>query len=356
MKLPIYKAVIQSEEDVMDFMGFVEQPAHGKTMRFFKPNEKPSFKFNDVRQLVTGVAIATNQPIYRRDDSGEYNMYFDKRTTRELGRRLLQHNFGGNVNINHDHSKIVKSARIDEIFYVDKERGIEAPSEFANQNLQDGSMLITYHIADKKEYEELKKKNLKGFSIEVFIDVERTKFQNQKSNKMKKNQEGFFNHIKSFFSSEDGEQEPKKEFAEAITTDGATIKWEGELTPNETVIYLVAEGEDDILAPEGVHVIAQDDIQLVLTVNAEGVLESREEVEASEEMSDEQQAIEMNSQQIVSLKEELAKEKAKNKEFSKQLEEANTRFENIERMLDGKKKEYRQQPTKSIGQILKNKK
>lgn len=347
MSLPIYKAVIQSEEDVMDFMGFVEQPAHGKSMRFFKPDEKPSFKFNDVRQLVTGVAIATNQPIYRRDDMGEYHMYFDKQTTRELGRRLLQHNFGGNVNINHDHTKIVKSARIDEIFYVDKQRGIEAPQEFADQNLQDGSMLITYHISDKKEYEELKSKNLKGFSIEVFIDVERTNFQNQKTNKMKKNQEGFFKHIKDYFSSEGVEQEPKKEFAEAVTVDGATIRWEGELIPNETVIYLVAEGEEDILAPEGIHVIEQNDIQLMLTVGADGVLMSVEEVEA-DEMSEEQQAIEMNAQQIVALRKENEELKKANKEFYK-------RFENIEKQLDDKpSKKFNQKPTKSVGQAIRS--
>lgn len=331
MKLPMFKAIIKSEEDVMDFMGFVEVPAHGKTMHFFnKVAEKPKYKFEDSKQLVTGVAISVNQPIYRRDDSGEYNMYFDKRTTRELGRRLLQHNFGGNVNINHDHSKLIKSARVDEIFYIDKKRGVEAPNEFKNQNLQDGSMLITYHIADKKEYEELKSMNLQGFSIEVFIDVERTNFEkaNQKTNiKMSEKNKSLFERIKAVFQEE---EENEKQFAEAVTTDGATIKWEGDLA-NGTVVYLVGEGEEDILAPEGTHMISENEKQLIVVIGADGVVESIEEAEAEEMQADETaEAVEFMASKIKELEEKLSVEKERNDANEK-------RFSNIEALIDGKK-------------------
>ena len=348
MAIPIYKAFISSDEDVMDFMGFVEQPAHGKEMMFFNGGKKPKIKhkFNDVRQLVTGVAIATNQPIYRNDASGEYNMYFTKDVTRELGRRMLENNFGGNVNINHDHKQIVKSARIDEIFYVDNSRKFGVPSEFSDQNLQDGSMLITYHIKDKKEYNYIKEKGLNGFSIEVFIDVERTKFQkaNQKSNiKMsKKNKEGFFNAIKSYFDAE----EEEKNFAEAKTVDGVNLKWDGELSPESTVIYITAEGEEDILAPEGVHVITMDDEQLMLTVGADGVLVSVEAVK-EEEMSEVEQSIELMAKQFSKQSNELTKAKETIKAFEQ-------RFENIENQLDGKEKKKEEFKKKnSIGEFLK---
>ena len=345
MSLPIYKAFINSSEDVMDFMGFVEQPAHSKTMRFFNDNNKPRTKhvFNEERQIVTGVAISTNQPIYRRDDSGEYYMYFDKNTTRELGRRLLESNYGGNVNINHDQNQIVKSARIDEIFYIDKSRGIEAPSEFSDQNLQDGSMLISYHIADKKEFKSLKEKNLTGFSIEVFIDLERTKFEkvNHKSNiKMSKNKKSLFERIKEMFD-EDDEQ---KEFAEATTVDGLTLKWDGELTPESTVIYITKEGEEDVLAPEGVHVVAEDDKQLMLTVGADGVLVSLEEVQ-EEEMSEVEEAIELMAKQFSKQSEEFTKAKETIKDYEK-------RFENIETKLDSKKEFKKDIPKKSIGKAI----
>lgn len=353
MTIPIYKAKITSDDDVMDFMGFVEQPAHGKEMRFFKPTDKAKQVFNDERQLVTGVAISTNQLIYRKDASGEYNMYFDKQTTRELGRRLLARNFGGNVNVNHDHNQIVKSARIDEIFYVDKSRGIEAPREFAGQNLQDGSMLITYHIADKKEFQALKEKNLNGLSIEVFIDVERTKFEkaNQKPKiKMKENKsKGFFEKVKALFEEEAQQEEVQKVFAEAVSVDGLNLKWEGDLVASETVVYITSEEEEDVLAPEGVHVITKEDKQIMLTVGADGVLESVEEVEATEdenEMSEVEQAVEMMAKQFKTQSDELT-------EAKKTIQSFTTRFENIEKQLDTNKPKKDTPVKMSVGQFLK---
>lgn len=341
----IYKAVIKSDSDIWDFMGFVDSPAHGKQSMMFNSQKttKQVFKVDESRQVITGVAISTNQPIYRNDASGEYHIIFDKATTRELGRRMLASDNTSNLNINHNQNDLVKSSRLDEIFYIDKARGIEAPEEFKSQNLQDGSMLVSYHIADKQEFKALKEKNLNGFSIEVFIDVEKTKFQkvNQKTNtNMKEQKKSFLNHIKSFFDAE----EEQKEFAEAVSVDGLNLKWEGDLAEG-VVVYITAEGEEDSLATEGVHVIDQEDGQVMVTVGADGTVESVEKVEQEEEMSEVEQSLELLAKQFVKQSDELTKANETIKSFTK-------RFENIETKLDGKK-ENKEFSKKSIGQLLK---
>ena len=180
----------------------------------------------------------------------------------------------------------------------------------------------------------------------MFIDLERTKFEkvNHKSNiKMSKNKKSLFERIKKMFDEED----KQKEFAEATTVDGLTLKWDGDLTPESTVIYITSEGEEDVLAPEGVHVIAEEDKQLMLTVGSDGVLVSVEEVQ-EEEMSEVEQSVELMARQFAKQKYDLQKAKETIKGYEK-------RFENIEAKLDGKKEFKKEVPKKSIGQILKNK-
>ena len=343
MKRPIYKAVLSSEDDMWDFTGFVENPAHSKTTMFFNESkEKQVFDVDSERQIITGVAISVDQPIYRNDITGEYDIVFGKEETRELGRRMLASKNTGNLNINHNQKDIIKSSRLEALWFTDKLQGIEVPTPFRGQNIQDGSMFVSYHIADKQEFQSLKEKNLNGFSIEVFIDVERTKFQkaNQKpSINMKNKNKGFFEKVKALF------EEESKEFAEAVSVDGLNLKWDGELVEGETVIYITAEGEEDILAPEGMHVISQEEEQLMLTVGADGVLVSMEVVQPEQEMSEVEESVLAMAKQFSAQAKELKEAKATIKAFEK-------RFANIEAKLDDKKTDSKSFAKTSIGKAI----
>ena len=86
-RLPLYKLQIDKDAEGMDYMGLVDFPAHGKNWLTFNKQtpKKTEFKqhFNDEKRIVTGVAIATNLPIYRRKPDGtEYNVIFTKEDTR----------------------------------------------------------------------------------------------------------------------------------------------------------------------------------------------------------------------------------------------------------------------------------
>ena len=306
-KLPIYKVVL-TDEDGMDFNSFVDYPAHSKSFELFNGQKQPIKQlFNDEKRIVTGVAISANQPIYRVDDKGrEYYLYFSPETIQEIAKRASAKGYLHNVNFNHNGKDVAKGVTLIESYFIDRKRGVNPPTAFENQNLQDGSWIVSYKIDNQTTWSKLKSGEFQGFSVEVYLSLEKVNFKNNTN--MKKS---IFEKIKAIFE-EDGGEQPPVQFGEATTTDGVNIKWSGELAEG-TVITMVAEDGEEILAPEGTHSIANEDgTTTVVTLDASGIVTSievvaEEEVTVEEVM--EEVATKMSAQkaEIKVVKDELAK-------------------------------------------------
>jgi hypothetical protein len=69
--LPIYEIQIDlnDTETSVSFNSLVKMPAHEKDFMTFA--EKMAYEFNAEEQVITGLAISSDTPIYTRDDSGE---------------------------------------------------------------------------------------------------------------------------------------------------------------------------------------------------------------------------------------------------------------------------------------------
>ena len=78
-------------------------------------------------------------------------------------------------------------------------------------------------------------------------------------------------------SEETVEETIETQFAEETLVDGTVVKVEGELEVGKQLVVVTEEG--DVAAPEGVH---QTQSNKLITVDAEGVITSVEEVEAEE--------------------------------------------------------------------------
>jgi hypothetical protein len=310
-KLPIYKYVVDGDEIGMDFNSFVDQPAHSKALHYFD-DQTPKQLFNDEERIVTGVAISTNQLIYRRDKQvGEYHAYFDKKTTREIGRRMMKNKFMDNVNENHNEKRVINGVSLDEIYFIDSKIGHHAPDIFKNQNLQDGSMIVSYHVEDDHVWRKIKNGEFKGFSIELWAGIEKVNFKT-KTNMLDK--------LKAKLAAKRNEP-AKKAFAMATTVDGVDIQWEGELAEG-TVVFLK---DSEVLAPEGAHAIANEDGSgMIVTLDASGVVTSIENVEAEPMASDEV---------VEELQKEVTELKAINKSYEEKFKAMEARFGNIEKSL-----------------------
>ncbi len=66
-ELPLYDIIIDLDdpETTVSFNSLVANPAHEKSFETF--SKKIAYQFNDEEQVITGVAISANTPIFRRD-------------------------------------------------------------------------------------------------------------------------------------------------------------------------------------------------------------------------------------------------------------------------------------------------
>lgn len=181
-RLPVYKLVIDEDAEGMDFMGLVDYPAHGKNwIAFNQLPKRVEFKqhFNEEKRIVTGVAIATDLQIYRRDPNGfEYNIVFTKEDVLTMIKMLSKRNYFNNVNLMHDMSRKVKDTFLIELYFIKADKS-NIPSEFADQNIQPGSVVMSYWVEGDDTWEFVKK-NGAGFSIEGWFKEVEVKFNSMK--------------------------------------------------------------------------------------------------------------------------------------------------------------------------------
>ena len=335
-KLPLYRLTVEENEvEGMDFVGFVDSPAHIKKYVTMSaaPVKVERYHFNEEKRIVKGVVISTYQPIYRRDDDGyEYNVYFTKEDAANILHVFAKKGYHNNVNLMHDMARKVSEVGLIEMIVVNDERS-NIPTEFANQNLQKGSVIFAYKVFDDTAWKFVKE-NGAGFSLEGWFKNIEVKLSNHKKKKMKKSifdMLGFKNPkaTKAVF-----DKTKKDKYAEATTVDGQVVMWDGALESG-TPIFVVPEGEEPVLAPEGELSFEFDGANYVIMVDAEGLIANVEVVEMDAEGDEELAAA------LVAVKKDYeGKFAAFKKESDKQLVTLATRVdeltEAVEKLGEGK--------------------
>ena len=308
--LPIYKMILTEETEGMDYIALVDSPAHMKAFEYFNGQVVKQF-FNEDERIVTGVAIAVDLPIYRRDETiGEHYVVFGKEETFEIAQKMFKSGYANNVNEMHDSNKTVKGMHLVESYFIDSTKGKVAPDSFKNQNLKDGSWIVSYKVDNDKIWNDIKKGKHAGFSIEGWFDKKIIK---TKQTKMKKERKTFSEMVFG-----------KSKFETATTVEGVEISWTGALEEGTELRVVTEEGE--VLAPEGIHSIEVEGIIMAITVDGNGIIVSVEEVVAEEVVAPEEEEVAV--EEVMS---EIAKVIAEvQSEFSKEIEglkEINSKFE-----------------------------
>lgn len=279
--IPFFTIDIDESVDGMDYMGLVDYPAHSKSwVTQSKKDQKPiRYKFNDEQMIITGVGIAVDLPIYRFDEQfGEHWIIFKRKQTQKIVEKMMASGYQNNVNEMHDLNRSLTGVTFLEGWFWDSQRG-KTDSFFADQNIKDGSWIVSYKVHDRDTWEKIKSGQWAGFSIEGWFNKVplRVKgpFKNKNNKKMKKGK-----MWKLLFGAE--------AFASAVTTDGIEIFWEGDLSEG-TEITIMDEAGERVLAPEGDHSIENEDGSMtVVSVDANGIAVAVEKVEASGGDSDDE--------------------------------------------------------------------
>ena len=174
MKLPIYDIIIDTEsEDLnMSCISLVTDPAVEKDFECFSKDNKPmQFSItNPEKHCITGVAIRADVPIYRYSpDKGEYYVRFSKETIEQIVYKYSKQNLWNSVSLEHSGQNINSAVMVE--FYLKSET--KCPKGF--QDVEDGSLMVTYKITDENLWDKVKNSDeINGFSIEIMADLEPT--------------------------------------------------------------------------------------------------------------------------------------------------------------------------------------
>lgn len=120
------------------------------------------FAINEEKRIISGPAMVAGSLIYRKDENGEYNVFFSKETIREIALKFFKKDYQKNINLFHDLP--VGGVTIFESFVSDSERGIQPMKGF--EDLPDGSWFISAKIDNEDVWQKIKSGEVKGFSVE----------------------------------------------------------------------------------------------------------------------------------------------------------------------------------------------
>ena len=250
--LPVFKIKVDESLESnqgIDFISLVDFPAIESN--WVALSEEKKIFFNQDKQLLYGAILIPDQPIYRYSkEMGEFYVVFTKEEILKMVRKFQAQKKTINLNYQHKKDTQIAKAVVQEIWIVEQP---DKSNKYV-QGLPDGSAFVVAHIGDAKFWnEEVKTGNVKGFSIEGFLDMEIFKLNNMS----------------------------KSKFVSATTTDGVVVKTDAETIAVGVEVYTENEAGEKTPAPDGVHTL---DNGMVITV-AEGKVTEVSEV--TEEMDKE---------------------------------------------------------------------
>ena len=197
MKLPIYDIIIDTDTDELNMscISLVTDPAVEKDFECFSKDKKPmKFSVTDQeKHCITGVAIRADVPIYRYSpDKGEYYVRFSKETIEQIVYKYSKQNLWNSVSLEHSGQNIDSAVMVE--FYLKSET--KCPKGF--QDVEDGSLMVTYKITDENLWDTVKNSDeINGFSIEIMADL-------QPTNEFVENEEDdFFSELMNWLNDED---------------------------------------------------------------------------------------------------------------------------------------------------------
>ncbi|HPY76157.1 MAG TPA: XkdF-like putative serine protease domain-containing protein, partial [Planctomycetota bacterium] len=134
--------------------------------------------------------------------------------------------------------------------------------------LPKGSWVVSYKVIDKKIWDMIKNKKLRGFSIEVLADLKKLKLK-YKNNKNKKDME---------------KEKNKQKFLDAVTDQGVQVRFDA-LEVGQ-LIYAVAEDGTEVLLEQGTYLINYEDRVYEVVVDENGTMTAINQVSENKAESD----------------------------------------------------------------------
>lgn len=167
-ELPIYLASVDEEGTGMFVVSLVDMPAVEVSWQLFDKAQEMFKIENPDKQIITGVVMLADTPIYRVDPvHGEYYITYTKETIAKMVQKYFKENNQENVDTNHSF-ELIDGIELQQAFIKDTEKGID-PKGF--ENVPDGSLFFTYKVTSDELWDEVKNGSWTGFSLAGYFDI-----------------------------------------------------------------------------------------------------------------------------------------------------------------------------------------
>ena len=184
-KLPVYEALISSEDDGIITISLVDEPAvESDFVCFAKDTGKQLFAVSDSSEhIITGCLMKAETPIYRNENGFQYYIVFSKETIKTMAQKMLADSTFKNIDTQHNGELLPQGAlTLMEVYIKDSNKGIDP--NFVD--IPDGSLMTTFKVNSDDIWNECANGDfLNGFSLEGFFNTKQVDFSKNKHNKTK---------------------------------------------------------------------------------------------------------------------------------------------------------------------------
>ena len=271
-------------------ISLVDEPAIEENFIYLsKDKQEQIFLEKEDKHLIVGAVLVPNKPIYRNNGKEEFYIQFSKETIEHLAYEYLMN--GRMYSVTTDHKDIADDICLVESWIKTSEND---KSNDYGMNLPIGTWIAAMKVENEEVWQRVKQGELKGFSIESFVNLDEINLKKQNTNmteevKMETIElnEGFWTKLSSIISDALGiskkteEVEMEKvdevveetvELAEEVPTEEPVV--EEEIAAEE----IVAEVIDIVEDPQTTEEEKENELQAVVDELTEKLKQKDEEI------------------------------------------------------------------------------
>lgn len=171
-KLPIYECKVAEEDDTGIFaISFVESPAVERNFIALASQKAVKLALDRQKQVLTGVVLVPDQPIYRRDaKAGEYYIRFSAADIERIAQKMMRTGVALH-STTHQHERPLEGNYLTELWTV-KDPKRDKAAALGLGELPAGTLVASYKVEDADYWKnEVMTGHVKGFSLEGLFNT-----------------------------------------------------------------------------------------------------------------------------------------------------------------------------------------
>lgn len=174
MEYPLFEITINEDEGAeIEQIALVKKPAiEINFIALAAENAKAvALVADEERHEIIGPALIPDMHIFRSatDDYPDHNITFSAESIRNIARTFMRNGRQNDTNL--EHTAVPAGSYVFQSYITDSKRGINAPKEFPD--LPDGTWVLGMKVDDPEVWKAVKSGELKGFSVEGFLLMNR---------------------------------------------------------------------------------------------------------------------------------------------------------------------------------------